>query len=294
MAFFNKRELTPVERFENVLKDKQAARENLAERLSAAEAAFGEKRAAAEMLAIASAADAKLDRAEANMRAAEDRAETLRAALAQLDEQIATAERELADAKAQRDRDMVAGELETMAAAIEQATPNYDAAAMALIDAIAESPASMPETTNFVANVDAVRREVLSAAHFICADLRATAARTRAGNSNIALRAPSQPEPPPPPEIEREMVYTLDPLLWREDGKVCSVRAFAQVGLPKTLLAVALRHQHVDYLSAQRVQSLMQVYGSGQSHIAPPSDNSRLIDLDALGAQEKIAHANAA
>ena len=40
MAFFNKRELTPFERFENVLKDKQAARENLAERLSAAEAAL--------------------------------------------------------------------------------------------------------------------------------------------------------------------------------------------------------------------------------------------------------------
>jgi hypothetical protein len=294
MAFFNKRKLTPVERFENALKDKQAARENLAERLTAAETAFREKRAAAERLAVAGAADGQLDRAEAIMRAAEDRAKTLRAALAQVDEQIATAERELANAEAQRDRDMVAGELETMATAIEQATPNYDAAAMALIEAIAKSPASVPETTNFVANVDAVRREVLAAADLICSELRATAAHTRAGNSNIAFRAPSQPEPPPPPEIERKMVYTLDPLLWREDGKVCSVRAFAQVGLPKTLLAVALRHQHVDYLSAQRVQSLMQVYGSGQSHIAPPADDSRLIDLDALVAQEKSAHANAA
>jgi hypothetical protein len=46
------------------------------------------------------------------------------------------------------------------------------------------------------------------------------------------------------------------------------------------LLAVALRHQHVDFLRAQRVQSLMQVYGSGQSQIAPLVGDSRLIDLD--------------
>lgn len=293
MIFFSKRELTPVERFEIALKDRQAAREKLTERLGGAEAVLGDKRAAAETLAITGASDAKLDRAEVDMRAAEDRVETLRAALAQLDEQIATTERELADAKAQRAREAAAVELETLAAAIEQATPNYDAAAMALIDAIVKSTVSMSETTSFVMNVDAVRREVLSAAHFICAELRVTAARTRAGNANAAS-ASSQPEPPPPPEIERETVYSLDPLLWRENGKVRRVRAFAQVGLPKRLLAVALRHQHVDYLRAQRVQSLMQVYGSGQSHIAPPMDDSRLIDLDDLVAQDKSAKVNAA
>lgn len=293
MIFFGKRELTPVERFEIALKDRQAAREKLTERLGGAEAVLGDKRAAAETLAITGASDAKLDRAEVDMRAAEDRVGTLRAALAQVDEKIATTERELADAKAQRAREAAAVELETLAAAIEQATPNYDAAAMALIDAIVKSTVSMSETTSFVMNVDAVRREVLSAAHFICAELRVTAARTRAGNANAAS-ASSQPEPPPPPEIERETVYSLDPLLWRENGKVRRVRAFAQVGLPKRLLAVALRHQHVDYLRAQRVQSLMQVYGSGQSHIAPPMDDSRLIDLDDLVAQDKSAKVNAA
>ncbi|HMA57058.1 MAG TPA: hypothetical protein VKP52_10115 [Pseudolabrys sp.] len=293
MIFFSKRELTPVERFEIALKDRQAAREKLTERLGGAEAVLGDKRAAAETLAITGASDAKLDRAEVDMRAAEDRVGTLRAALAQVDEKIATTERELADAKAQRAREAAAVELETLAAAIEQATPNYDAAAMALIDAIVKSTVSMSETTSFVMNVDAVRREVLSAAHFICAELRVTAARTRAGNANAAS-ASSQPEPPPPPEIERETVYSLDPLLWRENGKVRRVRAFAQVGLPKRLLAVALRHQHVDYLRAQRVQSLMQVYGSGQSHIAPPMDDSRLIDLDDLVAQDKSAKVNAA
>ena len=79
MAFF-KRELSPVERFESALREKQAARQKLADRLSLAEGLLGEKRAAAERLAVAGAANAKLDRAEADMRTVEERAKTLRTA----------------------------------------------------------------------------------------------------------------------------------------------------------------------------------------------------------------------
>ena len=81
MAFF-KRELGPIERFENALKEKLTARQKLAERLSVAEVELAEKRTAAERLAVAGAANARLDRAEAAMRAVEDRAKTWRAELA--------------------------------------------------------------------------------------------------------------------------------------------------------------------------------------------------------------------
>ena len=60
MAFF-KRELGPVERFEGAMKDKQAARAKLAVQLSTAETVLVEKRAAAERLAVAGAANARLD-----------------------------------------------------------------------------------------------------------------------------------------------------------------------------------------------------------------------------------------
>src|SRR6202163_3662933 len=170
MAFF-KRELGPVERFESALKDKQAARQKLADRLSIAESALGEKRGAAERLAVAGATNAQLDRAEANMRAVEDRAKTLRAALVEFDEQIVSTERVLADAKAQRDRNMVADEIEAMAAAIEQAAPGFDAGAAALVEAVTRRAASMPEAITFSTNVDAMRREVLSAADLLCWDL---------------------------------------------------------------------------------------------------------------------------
>jgi hypothetical protein len=286
MAFF-KRELSPIERFESALRDKQTARQKLAERSSAAETELAEKRAAAGRLAVAGAANAKLERAEAKLRAVEERAKTLRAELAELDEQVAATERALADAKAQRDRDVAADGIEALAAAIEQAAPGFDAGAAALVAAVTKSAASVTEATRFSTSVDAVRREVLAAADLICWELRSAAVRTRAGNANLTPRA--APEPEPAPEIERQSIYTLSPLLWREGGEVRRVAAFARVGLPKTLLAVALRHQHVEFLNARRVQTLMHVHGSGESAGDPLPDDPQLIDLDALAAGENAS-----
>src|SRR5580704_16685084 len=285
MAFF-KRELSPVERFESALREKQTARQKLADRLSVAEGLLGEKSAAAERLAVAGAANAKLDRAEADMRTVEERAKTLRTALAELDEQVASTERALADARTQRDRNLAADGIEAMAAAIERAVPGFDVGAAALVGAVTTSAASIPEATRFSASVDAVRREILAAADLICWELRSAAVRTRAGNGNVGFGAPAEPEPPPPPEIERQLIYTLNPLLWREGGEVRSVPAFVLVGLPKGLLPVALRHQHVDHLNARRVQTLMHVHGGGRFDGNIDPDNPQLVDLDALAAGE--------
>jgi hypothetical protein len=285
MAFF-KRELSPVERFEGALRDKQAARQKLADRLGIAESLLVEKRAAAERLAVAGAANALLDRADADMRVVEDRVKTARAALAELDEQIVSTERALADVKMQRDRDTVADAIEAMALAIEQASPRFGAGAAALIDAVGKGAALMPEATAFSANVDAVRREVLSAAELICWELRSAAVRTRAGNANAAFPASSDTEPSLDSDVERQLIYTLNPLLWREGGEVRRVAAFAVVGLPKMLLPIALRHQHVDHLNARRVQTLMHVHGNSQSHREPDPDDPQLVDLDILAAEE--------
>ena len=108
MAFF-KRKLSPVERLEIALKEKQVARQRLAIQSSTAEKLLEERRAGAERLAIAGAADAQLAQAEAELRAVDEQAKTLRAALAEFDEQILATERALADATSQRDRESTAG-----------------------------------------------------------------------------------------------------------------------------------------------------------------------------------------
>lgn len=280
MAFF-KRELGPIERFENALKEKQAARHKLADRLAAAEMELAEKRTAAEKLAVAGAAAARLDRAEAAMRTVEDRAKTWRAELAECDEQVASAERALADAKAQRDRDTMADQIEAMASAIERAAPSFDGGATALVEAVTKAAMSIPDATRFSDNVDAVRREVLAAADLICWELRSAAVRTRAGNANLASLAPSEAENALSGETERQLIYTLHPLSWKEGDEVRRVSAFALVGLPKALLAAALQHQHVDHLNARRVQTLMHLHGSAGLG-EPEADDPQLVDLDAL------------
>jgi hypothetical protein len=285
MAFF-KRELSPVERFERALKEKQAERQKLAGRLNLAETALLEKRTEAERLAVAGAPNFKLARAEASMRAFEDRAKTLRAALVEFDEQVVATERALADARTQRDRDRAADEIEALAAAIEQAAPILGAGANALVEAVTTSNASVPEASRFATSVDEMRREVLSAAELICWELRSTAVRTRAGNANVALLAPPEPKQLPTPEIERQLIYTLNPLRWREGSEVRKVPAFTMVALPKTLLPIALRHQHVDYLNARRVQTLMHVHGTGRLLGEPAPDDPQLVDLDAIAAAE--------
>jgi hypothetical protein len=285
MAFF-KREPSPVERFETALKLKQTERQKLAVRSAATDKLLAEKRGAAEKLAVAGAANAKLERAEAKMRAVEDQARTLRTELAELDEQIVATERALADAGAQRDRELLADQIEALAASVEHAVPGFGAGAAALVESVTKNATQAVEATRFATSVDAVRREVLSAADLLCWELRALAVRTRAGNANRALPAPIETERPPSVEIERHMIYTLNPLLWREGSEVKKAPAFAMVGLPKALLAVALRHQHVDYLNARRVQTLMHVHGSGESKGAPADDDPLLIDLDLLAADE--------
>ena len=293
MAFF-KRELGPVERFEGTLRTKQAARQKLADRLSLAEAVVAEKRAAAERLAVAGASDAKLGRAETELRAVEERAKALRAELTEFDEQIASTERALADAKAQRERDMLADQIEQMAAAIEQAAPGFGAGAAALVDAVTKSAASVTEATRFSTSVDAVRREVLAAADLVCWQLRSAAVRTRSGNANIAIGAAAELEQMPTQEIDRQLIYTLSTLRWREGDEVRRVPAFALVELPNTLLPVALRYQHVEYLNARRVQTLIHIHGSEGSQGEPSPDDPQLVDLDALVAEEESVRANVA
>jgi hypothetical protein len=286
MGFF-KRELNPVERFENALQEKLASRKKLAGRLSAAEAVVADKRSAAEKLAVAGAATAKLERAEADLRTVDDRARTLRAELADADEQIAATERALTEAKAQRDRDAVADGIEAMAAAIEKAVPGFEAGSTGLLAAVTNSTVLRPEATKFSESVDAVRREVLSAAQLLCWELRSAAVRTRVGNANEATHAAAEPAQPPAPDIERQLIYTLNPLSWREGGELRRVAAYTLVGLPKALLPVALRHQHVDYMNARRVQTLMHVHGNGQSGADSENGDTQPIDLDVLAATEQ-------
>lgn len=292
MSFF-RRELGPVERFENALREKQAARLKLAAKSKAADAVEADKRKAAEKLAVAGASDAKLARAESDLRTVEERARALRAELAEFDEQLVATERGLAEAKAQRERDRIADEIEAMAASIERAAPGFDTGAAGLLAAAGNSTLELTQAARFSASIDAVRREVLSAVELICWELRSAAASTRSGNANAGQDAVIELDALALPDIQRQLIYTLNPLQWREGAELKCVPAFAAVALPKYLLATALRHQHVDHMNARRVQTLMHVHGTGVAQPEVDADDPRLVDLDALAAEAQARETKA-
>ena len=115
--------------------------------------------------------------------------------------------------------------------------------------------------------------------------------RRRAGNANVSLGAAAEPQPSFLNDTASTEIYTLNPVLWREDGAVRRAPAFALVELPKCLLPLALRHQHVYYLNARRVQTLIHVHGSEGANSEPSPDDPQLVDLDALAAQNESVEA---
>jgi hypothetical protein len=60
------------------------------------------------------------------------------------------------------------------------------------------------------------------------------------------------------------------------------------------LVPVALRHQHVDYLNARRVQTLIHIHGSEGVQGEPSPDDPQLVDLDALAAEEEAVQTRVA
>ena len=120
------------------------------------------------------------------------------------------------------------------------------------------------------------------------------AASTRSGNANTGESALAEPEQLALPDIQRQLVYTLNPLQWREGTDVKRVPAFAVIGLPKYLVAIALRHQHADHMNARRVQTLMHVHGTAAAQAEVDADDPRLVDLDALAAEGQEQKADVA
>jgi chromosome segregation ATPase len=189
MALFAKpkRGIDPVEQAERALADARATHAKLADRLSAAETTVAERRAVGERLALGSARDDELDTAEAETRAAEDRVKTLSAALAQLDAQVAEGERALADARENRDRQIVAKHLEGMAKAIAEAYPAYDEAGFKLAQAIAEAQAQFIETQQLAHFLHNTRSEIAAACNLLDGELRSRAAEVRGGTEKFKL-----------------------------------------------------------------------------------------------------------
>ncbi len=100
---------------------------------------------------------------------------------------------------------------------------------------------------------------------------------------------------PPAQEIDRQMVYTLNPLSWREGDDVRRVPSFARVGLPRRLLAVALQSSACrPSQCASGADPDACPWQCGHPGDLAADDPQMVVDLDSLLAGDEGAEADVA
>ncbi len=191
-----------------------ASRDNLLERLKAAEAAIPERRAAAQRLAVDGADDAALDRAEDDLRKAQDRVATLSAALDEVKAQIVVFEKEQAERADKKQRQATAGEIEQIGMEFNTAVgANLDAAIARAIDASRRMSDIVLDAHPLTALLMNVRRDLSPAVAMISRDAEARKQATLAGSAPPTLsKAPPALVEMPEPALELlQQFFVLQP-----------------------------------------------------------------------------------
>jgi hypothetical protein len=221
----------------------RAARETLAQRLAAAQAAVTESRAAAQRLAADAADDAALDRAEASLRAGQDRIATLTAALTESDNAVATIEAQIADAADQKHRAETAVTLETMATALEADAKLFDTAIAALANSATAAGTLFLDARGLEGFTRLARDQVPEAVKLITGLLRGRIAAVLNGSASpkmpsaeVAIVAKVVP---PPPTMT---VFVLQHVKWIDaNGNLRKQCAHTDCGLPLSVAERALK-----------------------------------------------------
>jgi hypothetical protein len=109
-------------------------------------------------------------------------------------------------------------------------------------------------------------------------EARAHAAQLESGQAQLHRPATPAPEPEPVVQIERERVYALAPIRWRESDQVRCCPRFGYADLPVDLIERAIDANLVDRLDSPRTRKMIEGFGICNG----PADPSQSVDLDTL------------
>jgi hypothetical protein len=288
MALFKKRRPDdPIASLEARLTAERAKRDNIAERLRAAEVGAAERRAAAEALAAAGGSDRELDGIEAQIRAFEDRARTLSSAVSTVDSDIAELEQELAAAKQRKQAAAVADELDKMAHRLAELYPVFTGAMGEIIGTIRNSPVSTHDLCEFANTAAGTCSTLAQSLALVVDDLRHRSKSVRAGTNTRFRIEEARPTPVLPPPVDTERVFVRwQGLKWRNpaSGEIETAPRLTPADLPRELAAVARWHNLAVEPDSDHARTLAK--GHGPSWQKPLAEAPGLADLDVLAAQD--------
>jgi hypothetical protein len=219
MAFFTKTAPTAKSQrdLETKLNSKRASRDDLAERLKAAEACGASYREKAIKLASDGGDDTALSAAETAMRREQDRAATLTDAIAKTDIAIADLEREIASLVDQRCRAETAAAVTTIVKKWASVGAAFNVAIGELVELARESAIIVPDAEPLRMFLQAAQQQVGPETDMITSVLEGHASAVLAGTAPASLPKPVTPEPAK--AIERpvtERVFTMRTVRWRD------------------------------------------------------------------------------
>jgi hypothetical protein len=244
----------------------RTSRDNLIERLKVAEALVPECKAAAQRLAVDSADDAALDRAEDEVRRAQDRVGTFSAALDEIKAQIVVLEKEQADRAGKKQRQATADEIEAIKVELAASWNVLDPAITRATEAARRMSDVVLDAHPLTAFLMNVRTELGPAVTMIVADAEARAKATIAGTAppTISKASPALVETPKPEPVKLERLFAIQPIMFANTaGHIRRVPRFSHVDLNEQQAAHARRMQVVTD-DPQRIKELTRRRASQQ------------------------------
>jgi hypothetical protein len=219
MAFFTKTDPAAKSQrdLETKLKAKRASRDDLAERLKAAEAGAASFREKAIKLASDGSDDTALSAAEIAMRREQDRAATLTDAIAKTDIAIADLEREIANLVDQRCRAETTAAIDTLVEKWSSTIAAFDAAIGPLVEVARESATIVLDANPLRAFLEAVQQQIGPEAKAVTSVLEGHAKAVLAGTAPASLPKPWVPDPAK--VVERpvtERMFAMRTVRWRD------------------------------------------------------------------------------
>jgi hypothetical protein len=213
-------------------------------------------------------------------RTAHDKHESLLDALGIINGKIADVETLLIAARDRAARTENAKAIEADIAALVAARSVFEDAAQKLLVELQPLTTKVPVNPDWAPGLARIIGEVPLAIDEFLSTARSHVAGIINGTSH-PVRPPSPPTPEPPPQhVERQRIFALNHLRWKEGEQTILAAKFSWASPPKHLAERACAHDVADWPGSERVARMIVGFGISNAVTSP----DLCIDLDAIDA----------
>jgi hypothetical protein len=259
----------------------QGRRATLSSRLTAAEAELTRALDARRELLVAGdlADEVALATVDQKLSAAERSRDGLVEAVTLVDPRIDAANARLAEFRDAAERGEIAAQVRGEVDALKGVLEQFRDASARLTSAIEPLMRRIGSAADFLARTHLLLTDIAAASDNLAQDGSAYAVQIESGHRPIMHDPVPQPEPEPVPEaIEREQIFTLQHVKWKEGEQIVMAAKFTWAKPPKHLATLACERDLADLPGSPRTEKMIATFGVASG----PTSSDLCVDLDSL------------